>query len=93
MKGKIISTDLFCGAGGFSSGFEQAGFECIGALDHKEIFVETHKFNFKRNRSVCADNRAVSPDILSTNGCRQKKVDIIIGSTKINSLGFSKKLQ
>jgi DNA (cytosine-5)-methyltransferase 1 len=38
--------DLFCGAGGLSHGFVEAGFELTLALDREPTAVETHKANF-----------------------------------------------
>ena len=38
--------DLFCGAGGLSRGFVDAGFTCTLAIDHDEAAVETHRLNF-----------------------------------------------
>ena len=38
--------DLFCGAGGLSSGFDAAGFQCALAIDHNRAAVETHRLNF-----------------------------------------------
>lgn len=38
--------DLFCGAGGLSSGFDTAGFQCALAIDHNRAAVETHRLNF-----------------------------------------------
>ena len=35
--------DLFCGAGGSSSGFKLAGFSIIGALDINKIAAKTHE--------------------------------------------------
>ena len=37
--------DLFCGPGGFSSGFEAAGFEVVAALDYDKDAVETYSAN------------------------------------------------
>ncbi|PAF55085.1 DNA cytosine methyltransferase [Mycoplasmopsis agassizii] len=45
---KII--DLFSGAGGFSLGFENAGFESILAIDKWNDAIET--YNFNRNKKV-----------------------------------------
>lgn len=42
--------DLFCGAGGFSIGFEMADFETILALDKWDQAIET--FNFNRKEKV-----------------------------------------
>lgn len=43
--------DLFCGAGGLSLGFAQAGGIPIAALDSDKDSIETYKKNF----GVCED--------------------------------------
>ena len=42
--------DLFCGAGGFSLGFEMAGFETVLAIDKWDPAVDT--FNYNRENKV-----------------------------------------
>jgi DNA (cytosine-5)-methyltransferase 1 len=42
--------DLFAGAGGMSLGFEQAGFECVLAVDSEPEMVDT--FNYNRETKV-----------------------------------------
>ena len=37
--------DFFCGGGGFSEGFRQAGFEIVFAVDKWEPAVRTYKGN------------------------------------------------
>jgi len=39
-------SDLFCGVGGFSLGFQSAGFQCGQAIDHDEAAVATYRANF-----------------------------------------------
>lgn len=39
--------DLFCGCGGLSLGFSQAGFKPVAAYDYWDLAVETHNANFK----------------------------------------------
>ncbi|NVJ47014.1 MAG: DNA cytosine methyltransferase [Cytophagia bacterium] len=41
--------DFFCGAGGFSEGFRQEGFNIIRGFDHWSPAVDTFNFNFKMN--------------------------------------------
>jgi DNA (cytosine-5)-methyltransferase 1 len=41
-----IGIDLFAGAGGMSLGFEQAGFDVVGAVEIDPVHCATHKFNF-----------------------------------------------
>jgi DNA (cytosine-5)-methyltransferase 1 len=41
-----VGIDLFAGAGGFSLGFEQAGFDVAAAVEFDPIHAAVHKFNF-----------------------------------------------
>jgi len=43
--GKLTVADFFCGAGGFSEGFRQAGFRVAFALDNWKPAIETHTLN------------------------------------------------
>ena len=53
MKNKII--DLFCGCGGLSLGFEEAGFESILAIDLWKDAIETYNFNRINKVGKCID--------------------------------------
>ena len=46
MSRRLAVVDLFSGAGGFSLGFQRAGFEIVGAVDHDELSGETFRQNF-----------------------------------------------
>lgn len=71
--------DLFCGAGGSSSGFRLAGFDIVGALDVNVAATKTHKLNFPDCKTVVGDITKLSPaefyEIIGN-----KKVDVVIGS-------------
>ena len=71
-------TDLFCGAGGMSLGFCQAGFRSIFAVDHDKYSIDTYKANFG-DHAVCADIRTV--EIFP-------KADVVIGGPPCQ--GFSR---
>mgnify|MGYP001566162551 FL=1 len=43
---KFTYADLFCGAGGLSLGFQQAGYSCVVAIDSDESATATYKRNF-----------------------------------------------
>lgn len=70
--------DLFCGAGGFSTGLELAGFKCIGGIDNIETIVKTHALNHKHSKSICGDIREIPPEKFAKI-IGKKKVDVIIG--------------
>lgn len=51
----VTATDLFCGAGGSSLGFEMAGGELRLALNHWQRAIETHATNFQHADHDCED--------------------------------------
>lgn len=53
MKNKII--DLFCGCGGLSLGFEQAGFKPVLAIDMWEDAINTYNYNRVDKVAICED--------------------------------------
>jgi len=52
--------DLYCGVGGMSLGFEQAGFNVIAAADIEKINVATHSSNFPECKTWCTDLSSAS---------------------------------
>ncbi len=57
-----VAVDLFSGAGGFSLGFEQAGFDVLASIEYDPIHCAVHTFNFPQTEIVCADIRAVTAE-------------------------------
>src|SRR4051794_10299045 len=55
-----IGIDLFCGAGGLSLGFEQAGFDVVAAVEYDPVHAATHEFNFPNARTICGDVSTLS---------------------------------
>lgn len=49
---KLRVIDFFCGAGGFSEGFRQMGYEIVYGFDHWKPAVETYNHNFSLNCEV-----------------------------------------
>jgi DNA (cytosine-5)-methyltransferase 1 len=45
--------DLFCGCGGFSQAFQDAGFEIVQSFDHWKPAVATYRENFKHDIQSC----------------------------------------
>ncbi|MEX0630039.1 MAG: DNA cytosine methyltransferase [Chloroflexota bacterium] len=59
---RLTAIDLFSGAGGFSLGFEQAGFDVMAALDHDPVHLATYAYNFPQTELICADVQGVSAE-------------------------------
>jgi DNA (cytosine-5)-methyltransferase 1 len=50
---KTKTIDLFCGCGGMSLGFQNAGFDIVAAFDHWRPAVEVYKANFTHPATEC----------------------------------------
>lgn len=73
MRNKIKCADLFCGAGGTSTGAKQATDELgldleITAINHWDTAVGTHKLNHPTSRHYCASLDALNPNHLFAEG-------------------------
>lgn len=65
--------DFFCGAGGFSEGFRQAGFEIAYAVDNWKRAIDTHRANHPDTKHILADVKEICGNDFSD-------VDVVIGS-------------
>ncbi|MEK6227471.1 MAG: DNA cytosine methyltransferase [Chloroflexota bacterium] len=80
----LTCADLFCGAGGFSEGFRQAGFRVVHAVDFWRAAVETHRVNHP-------DTTVEQADLLSYAPERVGHVDVLIGSPPCTEFSFAKR--
>lgn len=78
--------DLFSGAGGMSSGFVNAGFECIYSNEIDPIFCETFKNN---HPNVFVDNRDINKINIEKNFKDYKNINLVVGGPPCQ--GFSQK--
>ncbi len=80
--------DLFCGCGGLSLGFEQAGYNVLLGIDHDKSALETFKTNHKGSEIIHGDIQEVTAnDIRKIIGA--KTVDVIIGGPPCQGLSLS----
>jgi len=75
--------DFFCGAGGFSEGFRQLGFEIIYAVDNWNPAVETYKLN---NPSA----KVMKADIMTLEHGDVPEADVVIGGPPCTEFSSSK---
>lgn len=78
--------DLFCGAGGLSLGFEQAGFKTIYALESNPIYATSYKLNHPNTNLEIHDIKEISNNEIISK-FKNKKVSVIIGGPPCQ--GFS----
>lgn len=85
---KPVALDLFCGVGGMSLGFEQAGLNVVAGVDFDSVNIESYKINFPKNKAVLGDISKLSGiDIRKMAGLGPKKIDVLFGGPPCG--GFS----
>ena len=75
--------DLFCGCGGLTQGFLQAGMNPVGSVEIVEVAANTHKLNFPSCKCFNGDIKDLSPSKYFGN----KKIHLVIGGPPCQ--GFS----
>ncbi|MEE0950631.1 MAG: DNA cytosine methyltransferase [Paludibacteraceae bacterium] len=86
MPKKYTVLDLFCGCGGLSLGFEQAGFNVLAGIDVWKDALVTYQANHKYSKAIQADLMTLLPEEVSKT-IGTKSVDVIIGGPPCQ--GFS----
>lgn len=86
---KLTCLDLFCGCGGLSRGFMDAGFDCVLGVDFDKAALKTFKENHGNAEAMCLDlfnheNIDVIVDFLNS---RNISLDVLIGGPPCQ--GFS----
>jgi len=85
---KLSVIDLFCGCGGLSLGFQQAGFDVLLGIDNDKAALKTFRKN--HNNSIIIDNDinyVTSSEIISL--INRKTVDVIVGGPPCQGLSLS----
>ena len=89
MKYSVV--DLFCGAGGLSLGFQNAGFNISGGVEFDNTVIKTHEKNFPNAINICADIRNISDEDVLKNF--KNKSDVIIGGPPCQGFSAANKWQ
>ena len=86
MKTKPKYIDLFSGAGGFSLGFDNKGFQNVFSVDIDPSFCETYRHNFPCHKLLEKDICDISDNEINQI-TKSKKINVIIGGPPCQ--GFS----
>lgn len=86
MVAPLTVVDLFAGAGGFSLGFQLAGFEVLGAIEMDRWAAETFAANHPDSKTLVADIEFTPDDQLSLL-FQEQTPDVILGGPPCQ--GFS----
>jgi len=90
MKDNYKVIDLFCGCGGFSKGFELAGFEISLGLDSWKDATVTYAHNFPNSHVIHEDIRDLDPSSVKSN-YGLNDIDVIIGGPPCQGFSLSGK--
>ena len=87
--GKYNAIDLFCGAGGLSLGFQQAGFDILLGIDNDAMALDTFRQTHHGAQIICGDITQIhyENDIKPLIG--NETVDVIIGGPPCQGMSLS----
>ena len=87
-RSSIKVLDLFCGGGGLSEGFLQAGYDVVAGVDVNEDFLATYEHNHEDALAIQADLSTVGPEeFFEEYPVDPEEIDVVIGGPPCK--GFS----
>ena len=79
----LSTIDLFCGAGGITEGFREAGHRCLYGNDCMPEAIETFLFNHPETWGEARGIEGVDPaDVRKQLGLRKGSLDVLVGGER-----------
>ncbi|TLG89459.1 DNA cytosine methyltransferase [Pseudomonas edaphica] len=77
---KPSAIDLFCGAGGLTTGLKAAGFSVLAGFELNETAAATYKLNHKKSKIFIGDLSKIDPKkVMDSLGLEQGELDLLAG--------------
>jgi DNA (cytosine-5)-methyltransferase 1 len=84
----LTTIDLFCGAGGITEGFREAGFKCLYANDSMPEAIRTFEYNHPETWADCRSVERVKPaEVRAKLRLKKGELDVLVGGPPCQ--GFS----
>ncbi len=88
MEKQLTAVDLFCGAGGLSEGFRQAGYHVLAGSDYNDAAGATFSLTHRDAKFLPGPIQThTTRDILKAAGLRRGELDVLVGGPPCQ--GFS----
>ena len=86
-RATLTFADLFCGAGGFTQGLEDAGLKCILGVDFEKHCTKAYRINHTDHECLQLDLSTEQAQTMVGDRLKKEKVDLIVGGPPCQ--GFS----
>lgn len=77
---KFTAIDLFCGAGGLTTGLQMAGFDVLAGVEINPVAAETYLMNHPNHKMYSSDIRNLDPELVMRElNLKKGELDLLAG--------------
>jgi DNA (cytosine-5)-methyltransferase 1 len=89
---RFTALELFCGVGGMTLGFADAGFRVVAAFDSSAEAISLHKLNFPSSKSIIADVTLLTGrEVRRLAGIGKRHIDVVFGGPPCQGFSYGGK--